>query len=157
MILDTSQFSNKRAIHDYIAKHQDKIIYSKKANRKNADTIESSFDIETKGAIKAYKPLTDAPDVLAVKAVINTTFLFDSHQDVHIDGIWKKSLKENKRIQHLKEHQSGLENIISDGDDLKAYAENYTFKSLGFNYKGETQALIFESNVRKDRNAFMHE
>ena len=32
---------------------------------------------------------TDATKI-KVKAIINTTNLYDSHQDVHIKGLWKK-------------------------------------------------------------------
>ena len=80
----------------------------------------------------------------------------DSHKDVHLPNIWKKSLKENKRIMHLQEHQSSsFDKIISSGDDLKAYTKTMSWKALGFNVDGNTQALVFDSTVKADRNKYM--
>lgn len=96
---------------------------------------------------------------IKVKAAINTTNLHDSHDDVHLPGIWHKSLKESgKSILHLQEHQAGLKTVISSKKDLKAYTEMIEWAELGFpQFKGETQALMFESNVRKSRNPYMFE
>jgi len=46
---------------------------------------------------------------------------------------------------HLQEHKSGsFDKIISSGADLKAYVKDYSWKDLGYDAEGETQALIFE-------------
>ena len=161
MIFDTSEFTSQKAIHDYLHKNVDKVLYAKKSDRKNADEIGCFFSpaIAEGSALKAIVNtiIEDAPDVLPVKVAINTTNLYDSHQDVHIDNIWKKALKENRFIQHLREHQGGFANVISDSEDLKAYTETMSFRDLGFKYEGSTQALIFDSKIKKNRNPFMHE
>lgn len=161
MRLDTSVFSRQKDIHEYLHRHAAKVIYSKKSDRKNSDTYKHVPGIiapEGSG-LKGINntPLDEAPDILEVKVAVNTTNLYDSHQDVHISGLWKKTLKENKYIQHLREHKSGFANVISDGADLKAYTEKISFKDLGFKYEGETEALMFDSNINKRRNEFMHE
>ncbi|WP_159522851.1 hypothetical protein [Sunxiuqinia indica] len=95
------------------------------------------------------------PDEIKVKVVINTTNLLDSHKDVHIPGLWHKSLKENKLIMHLQEHQMKFDKIISDGDDLKAYTKTYTWEKLGYEFEGDTEALVFESTIKRARNPYM--
>lgn len=162
MILDSEKYNGTKGIHEFISKNTDRIIACKKAQIKKADEI-SAFMLHEEDIgnlseiIKANKPIENPPDILPVKVAINTTRVYDSHGDVHIDGLWKKSLSENKFIAHIREHKWGLENIISDGNDLKAYTETIAFSKLGIRkYTGETQALIFESNVRKSRNEFMH-
>ena len=95
-------------------------------------------------------------DNIKVKVVINTTNILDSHGDVHIKGIWNKSLKEQKNLYLLQEHQMSFSKIITD--DLTASVKNMSFKELGFdNLEGETQALIFDANVSSKRNEFMFE
>lgn len=94
--------------------------------------------------------------VLNVKAVINTTNWLDSCLDCHMPGIWDKSLSENKMLMHVQEHNMAFDKIIADGADLKAYVKNMTWKELGFDYKGKTQALVFDSNVKEVRNPFMY-
>ena len=97
-------------------------------------------------------------DSVEVKAIINTTNILDSHGDVHLKGIWNKSLKENKRILHLQEHKSNeFDKIISSGEDLKATTKDYSWKELGYNVEGKTEALVFESKVKKSRNPYMFE
>jgi len=79
----------------------------------------------------------------------------DSHDDVHIPGLWTKSLKENKDIYHDQEHRGEFSSTIADYEDLKAYTQDFTWKELGQKWDGNTQALVFESTVKKDRNEFM--
>lgn len=93
--------------------------------------------------------------VLNVKAVINSSNWLDSCLDCHMPGLWTKSLSENKMLMHVQEHQMTFDKIISDGADLKAYTKNMTWKELGFDYKGKTEALVFDSMVKQSRNAYM--
>ena len=94
-------------------------------------------------------------DVLAVELVINTTNLYDSHGDVHIDGLWKKTLKEQRNLYLLQEHKMAFANIISD--DVKATAKTMDWSKLGYPYEGQTQALVFNTSIEKKRNPFMFE
>ena len=96
-------------------------------------------------------------EVIKVLAVINTTNYLDSHDDVHINGIWTKTIKENKRVLHLQEHKNEFDKIIASHSDLKVKTEIMKWSELGYNYKGETEALISDSNVKKARNSFMFE
>ena len=97
------------------------------------------------------------PSILRAKLVINTTNLIDSHMDCHISGIWKKSLQETKQLYLLQEHEMEFDKIIADSvvDELKASTETLSFKSIGFDYPGNTEALIFDVQIKKDVNEFM--
>lgn len=155
-------FENKNELLDYLSKNQNKLIAQKKATTKNGDEVLFSFSpefIKELGVTKAINnmPIEEVEEVLKVKAVINTTNWLDSHGDVHISGLWDKSLQENKFIMHLQEHEMKFDKIISDGENLKAYVQNFTWKQLGANYQGKTQALIFDSNILEDRNEYMYE
>ena len=139
-----------------LIENKDKIIKLKKAQIKHADGILIN-DLSVLKTVKKKELTTKAgsEDQVEVTAVINTTYLFDSHEDVHIDGLWNKSLAENRGIMHLQEHEMKFDKIISDGEDLKAYTVNVTWKELGFNYSGKTEALTFDSIVKKSRNEYM--
>lgn len=102
-------------------------------------------------------PMVPPDAVLNVKAIINTSNFMDRCNDCHIPGLWSKSLSENKMLMHLQEHEMEFEKIIADGVDLKAYTKNYTWKELGFDYKGKTEALVFDSVVREARNPYMYD
>lgn len=97
----------------------------------------------------------EAPDFLEITSVINTTNWLDSHKDLHLPGLWKKSLKENKDLYLLEEHNMSFKGIIADGDDLEAYTKTMLWKEFGLKIPGETEALIFKSIVKKGRNPYM--
>lgn len=141
---------NKKEINE-IVKNKDLIIKQKKANMKEADVI-SIKDIST---IDVIKKKSMNKNQVEVTAVINTTNLFDRSGDVHIDGLWNKSLKESRGIMHLQEHEMKFDKVIADGSDLRAYAIKIAWSELGFNFDGFTEALIFESIVKRSRNEFM--
>lgn len=135
-----------------IVKNKAILIAQKKAAIKYADGCAYDSSI----AVVANKAeINEDTTELTVQAAINTTNILDSHDDVHIKGLWKKSLKENKMIMHLQEHKMTFDSIISDGKDLKASAKSMTFKELGYKFEGETQVLFFESIVKQDRNLYM--
>lgn len=155
----------RKELFEHLIKNKETLIAQKKAEMKKADGfsfVQVADDVNYKATTtdksvvyKANEPVAEDVDELKVVAVINTTNWMDSHKDVHLPGIWTKSLKENKNIMHLQEHELKFASIISDGDDLKAEAKDYTWRELGYDYEGKTQALVFTSKVRKDRNAFM--
>lgn len=140
-----------------IVANKDIIMAQKKATIKHADGIMGDVfapEIDKAMVVKSDTEATD-PNTLTAKLAINTTNILDSHSDVHIKGLWNKSLKENKMVMHLQEHQLQFDKIIADGKDLNVSAKDMTFKELGFKLDGSTQVLFFESTIKRDRNLFM--
>ena len=72
--------------------------------------------------------------------------------DCHMKGLWKKSLSEQKKLKLLKEHKATFENVISD--QVTATAKTMTWKSLGYDMEGSTQALIFDATIKKSVRLF---
>ncbi len=158
--IEMPTFTKQKDLLKFLVENKSTLITQKKYYPKYADSIEAAPMTKTTkdSAYKSNEPINDPPGVLETKIIINTTNLMDSHDDVHFPGIWDKSLKENKNIMHLQEHEARkFSHIISDGTDLKAYAESFTWKELGFDWSGKTEALTFESSVRKSRNEYMHD
>lgn len=156
-------FENKADKFKFLHLNKSTLIAQKKSEVKLADAVEFVpmliIGAGKEGtSVKANEPIKDPPSVLNTELVINTTNLMDNHDDVHLPGIWDKSLKESKDIMHVQEHKSReFQYIISDGNDLKAYVKQFTWKELNADLPGSTQALMFDSQVRKERNPFMHE
>jgi hypothetical protein len=157
-MIELPDFLSKKELFDYLHKNKARIIAQKKANIKHADAINAYAPIALKSGqvIKSNKPLDiENLNEIKVRAIINTTKLIDSHMDMHVDGLWKKSLQENKMIMHLQEHVMKYDHIISEGEDLKAYTKEYDWKDLGFDFEGTTQGLVFDSLVKRSENEFM--
>ena len=160
MKIDTSKFATKEALFDYLRENKEKIMTAKKAEIKHADAvIMPFFETDTEQVEKAFR-IPASPDVLkqdkfTIKAVINTTNLLDSHGDVHIPGLWNKSVKENKMPFLLKEHNMKFDFVISD--EVKASVQEIEWKTIGQPYEGTTQALVYDATVTTGEAAGMDE
>lgn len=153
------KFDTQKELFDFLIENEHSLAAQKCSVIKFTDGFEAPSTILKEAGIGITKYAQSSnPDEITVKAVINTTGIMDSHSDVHIKGLWNKSLKENKRIMMLQEHKSNqFDKIIASGDDLKAFVKDFSWKDLGYNVEGETQALVFEAKVKKVRNPFMFE
>ncbi len=161
-LFDKSKFSTKKQMHKFLIKNKEQLLVQKKLSIKHADGFPfhgaSNIIFSKNKAFKSNELISDPSDDLGVSVVINTTNWFDSHEDVHIPGLWTKSLNENKNPMHVQEHKSSeFSKIIASGGDLKVYTNDTTWKDLGFNIDGTTQALMHDSIVRKNRNPYMHD
>ena len=137
----------------YLRENKQLLITKKKSALKFGDCVSALLTPENENVVKSID--NGKPEKFNVNVAINTTNLMDSHDDVHLPGIWNKSIKENKNVYLLQEHKMQFDKIISD--DLKVKAVTMTWKELGYNFDGTTQALIFSANIEKDRNEYMAE
>lgn len=150
--MEIPNFETKKELFEYLKANKTLLIKAKKeAGLKKSDPVLVSYSQDSANKAQPIDP--DKTDKLKVVAVINTTGIMDSHKDVHIPGIWKKSLQENKSIILLQEHKMDFDHMISD--QVKATAEDVQWSDLGFGFKGKTQALTFTAEIDKSDNAAM--
>jgi hypothetical protein len=147
-----------------VFKNRELIIAKKKNAIKHADVVINQYKEDSSKTETSFKAGVDLsennnPTVLTAKLVINTTNIIDSHMDCHIPGLWKKTLSETKVLYLLQEHDMEFDKIIADSvnDGLKAYTKNVSWSSLGYSFSGNTEALVFETQLKSDVNAFMFE
>lgn len=153
-------FSTKEEMFKALRENKDALIAQKKMITKEADTVRYSYiPMNEKGEAVKFNTLSEvdisAINTLKMSLVINTTNVMDSHSDVHIKGIWNKSAREKKDIYLLQEHRMTFANIITD--NVKASVKEMNWSDVGAKFTGTTEALVFEVEVDKNRNAFMFE
>lgn len=153
--IEIPNFAEKAELFAFLKRNKNALIQERKMFPKEADGL--AFVGISSGVGKAVMLDNPSKDILNVKAAINSTNLLDSHLDVHIPGLWDKTLKENRMMMHVQEHNMTFEKIIADGKDLRASVQNLPWKALGFDYPGVSQVLLFDSDVRKSRNPYMFE
>jgi len=157
-MISIPEFTDKKRMVDWLILNKSALIAQKKSAAKYADAVSSYFffvddkEIETKAAPETIP--ADATKI-KVRSIVNTTKLFDSHGDVHIDQLWNKSLKETKDHYLVKEHDFTFDGIISD--NVRAFVKQMSWKELGINYEGNTQALIYDSVIDKAESPDMFE
>ena len=153
------QFNSKEAIFKALKDNKEVLIAQKKNIIKQADAVifqaEVNKPTKEEGNKSEEKSESEEIDRLKAYLVINTTNLLDSHGDVHMKGLWNKSVKEQKNILLLQEHHMSFDKIISD--KVKAQVKTYQWKDLGVSLQGETEALVFDSEINRERNPFMFE
>jgi uncharacterized protein (UPF0212 family) len=142
-------FSSKEDLFKALRENVDKIIALKKAAiQKSCDKGYPLFSFLTKefDATKADFQMQDG----FIYPVINSTRYLDSHDDVHFDGIWKKSLKEQQgKLFYVADHDLKLASVIAYPNNVKSFTANIPWSFVGKNYEGETEALIFQ--IAKDK------
>ena len=146
----------------WIRSNKGLFIKEKKASLKKADAVcFSNAFVNRMGEIsKGSDPISKDDNSLKNSTVINTCLWYDSHGDVHLPGIWNKSLSDNAKrsvndIMLLQEHKMAFDKIISDGADVYPYTKTMGWRELGVDFDGETEALIFDNVIKADRNPYM--
>lgn len=77
--------------------------------------------------------------------IINTTKYYDSHGDVHFDGIWGRSIKATVgKLHYVEAHSLKIADIIAWPENVKAFTADVPWSLVGKGYEGNTQALIYE-------------
>ena len=149
-------FTTKEELFKELRENKKALSAQKKIETKFSDPFAYSFAVNEKNeAVKSESVNVSDIKTLKIKAVINTTNLLDSHNDVSINGSWNRTTKNTKNIYLLQEHKALFTHIITD--EVEAKVEVFNWKELGFDYEGETEALVFYATIHKDRNPFMFE
>lgn len=140
--LPEREFSTKEDMFKALLDNKENIIELKKAEVRESDSL-TITPVASKGL-----NMKDG----YVYPVINTTLLMDSHNDVHADGIWNASLKQQQgKIFYLADHKLETTSVIAFPKDVKVMVKSMTWQELGYDYSGQTQALIFEVDKSKIR------
>jgi hypothetical protein len=140
-------FANSEDRRKWFKENKSLLMIEKKSTFKEGDISTYS------PSQQSTKAVNKNDNTLQVKAVINTIGVLDSHGDVHMTGIWNKTVNENKSPYLLQEHKMAFDSIISE--KVKPSVDVISWKELGVNAIGSTEALVFNAEIDKDRNTFM--
>lgn len=91
-------------------------------------------------------------NTLKIKCAISPSNILDSHGDVHIPGIWKKSMNENAYDLILEEHEMDFKHVIVDSisGDLKVYTEMISVKELMSKFKKSNKTEPLEDTHKTE-------
>lgn len=149
------KFASKEEMFFALKANVDKIVAIKKAAIKDSDPVEYSFRESKEEVSKGLAPavLKMLKDGDTIYPVINTTNWFDSHGDVHLDGIWDVSIQQQKgKLYYAINHELKLGSIISYPNEVDPMVKTLNWADVGENYDGQTQALIFAAQVTDKSN-----
>lgn len=145
------EFSDKEALFSEMRKNYNDLIAFKKAEiQKSCDkglaiTCRSLDANKLKNLVKSFT-IEDGYYYIAV----NSTKILDSHEDLHVDGIWNKSVKEQQGQNYLvADHELCIDDVIVRKEHVEMFVAQIPFALLGKEYAGDTEALIYK--IPKDK------
>ena len=149
--LNTESFSDKDALFLALKANKDAIIKAKKSTHKLSV-------YETLPVLSETSPsIPFATEEGYFYAIINSTNVMDSHNDVHTDSIWNKSaIEKNGKISYLVDHDFSVEGLVVHKSNVEIQLHKTTFKDLGYELEGNTTILVYkmrESDILHDKMA----
>ena len=113
------------------------ILSTVKDSEQNKALLERNLPLDTEEAV--YRTI-----------IANTYNYMDSHDDVHLNNVFKKSLEETKKLFLLHDHK--FEVTAQTGNILKAYEQDGRFIYYGLNSPLDTQALLLDVEIERAKN-----
>lgn len=147
------EFADKKEMFKALKANKDHIIGLKKAAIKFSDPV--GYEIKIKGDATKAEDGEDQAITFGSKvwAVINSTNWLDSHGDVHIDGIWDVSARDQKgKLYYIINHELELGKVISFPDEVEPSVKTVKWSDIGIDYPGTTQLLLFGATLTEASN-----
>lgn len=150
MKLILPDFATKRDLYGYLVEKKADFIGLAKMTPKHADAFGGNY-IEAKVSKEYSKEFNTDSDTAIKRTVIGNTYNWmDSHDDVHLSGVFSKSINERK-AWHLHDHLFQV--MAKVGRPEKIYEKYIDWVQLGVNKSGQTQALFMDSEILKEYNS----
>ena len=141
-------FDNKEDLFKALAENESVIIDAKKSEihksfEKGLQVVTDQSQIEKALSTEANKGIKFDNDYYYF--VVNSANILDSHGDVHVDGNWNKSVKDQQGKCYLVfDHSLKRSDIIAMKKDVQMLTAKLSWDLLGKSYEGETYCLIYK-------------
>lgn len=150
------EFETKEEMFKAIYADLPKIMESKKklqfsCNKNASVTLRPLNSLKLSEEVKASFQMDDAYYYI----VVNTTMILDSHDDLHIDGIWDESVAQDQGKNYLlADHYYSMMNTLVKKEHIEMVLIKLPFAALKQSYPGNTQALVYKFPKDKVINQF---
>lgn len=148
---EQKEFTSKEQMISFVKENLNQIMdFKKSVEQKSVDKgvavqCKSLNSVRMEIADKAIKPDKDYYYI-----AVNTTGILDSHDDLHVNGIWNKTLIDQQGKNYLVDtHELTIGTTIVRKEDIEMFVAKVTFSSLGMPFSGSTQVLVYK--FRKDK------
>jgi hypothetical protein len=148
-----------KELYKFLVDNKKALINEKKSLPvKFADSFIHSTKLQFKTKSGAFKDAmstdTEDPtdtDILRVEVIANTCMWMDSQSDVLLIDSSKRTIKNNKdMMQHIHDHIYQISAKI--GEVVNVELRTMAWKDLGVNIPGNTQVIVFITDVMKSYN-----
>ena len=139
-----TEFATKSEMFEALKANKELIIKEKKSQI--FKSCDKGSSIAVKGVkVDSLKGVKMSDDSYYI--AVNTTNVLDSHGDLHVKGIWNKSVKDQQGKNYLvTDHKMELSNVVAKKENVEMFVSDISYSSIGKGYEGSTQALIYKVN-----------
>lgn len=145
------EFKTTEEMFSCLKQNEERLVGLKKSKvYKSCEKGQISFlNVDTEKASGSVKASVSF-DPANIYPVISTTKYMDSHMDVHFDGCFNKTKKEQQgKVHYALDHELKWNSIVAWPKDVKMFTAMLDWGLVGKNYPGQTEGLIFE--IPKDK------
>lgn len=138
-------FKDKNELFCALKNREEKIISLKKGQiYKSNEKGSCVLPFNTKILGDATKSIDGAKEGY-IYPIISTTNYLDSHKDVHFNGCFKKTVKEQQgKVVYALDHELKYDSILTWEKGVKMFVDKIDWSLVGKSYEGQTEALIYE-------------
>jgi hypothetical protein len=142
-------FATKDEMFKALKANEEKLIAIKKAKvYKSCEKGQLSFLNLTKSNANTKANFEVKSDY--IYPVISTTRYMDSHKDVHFDGCFNHTVKDQQgTVMYALDHELKWNSILAWQKDVKMFVSPIDWVLVGKDYMGTTEGLVFE--ISKDK------
>lgn len=144
-------FKSNKELFRHLVENKEEIIKLKKSATKFTDVVNLIDIVEPVTKAKYPYENDEQKGVLKRTLLANTYNWMDSHDDVHLDGVFSNSIQQKgTKIFHLNNHQ--LDFSAKIGKVYSVEEREISWRELGQGKTGMTQGLFVGSEIRKSYN-----
>jgi len=153
MRIDKSKYNSKSELLQFIKANKSDLIEMKRNELKHSDHFGNSlFEEKTIKALNTNFKDDIESGVIKRTIIGNTYNYMDSHDDVHLNGVFTKSINERQnKIWHLHDHLHQVTAKVGTPTDI--YEKEVAWLDLGVQKSGNTMALFMDSEISKAKNS----
>lgn len=145
------EFDTKQEMFAALKANKQFLIDSKKAAIKFTDPVA----LYVKSAV-AEKAEGD-PEVVGIGStvypIINSCWFLDSHGDVHAEGLWNTSAKDQQgKIHYIINHDLEIGKVVAYPDDVELIVKTISWREIGYDIDGDTQVLMYGVKLTEAAN-----
>ncbi len=139
------EFETKRAMFSALKENKEKIISLKKSQVYNSCEKGGQVPLSLNGI--ATKGI-DGLEKGFIYPVISNTYYMDDHLDVHIKNSMNRTVEQQQgKVHYVVNHELKIGKIIAYPKDVEMFLKEVSWRELGKDYDGKTQALLFKTNI----------
>lgn len=140
------EYATKEELFKDLKDNQELLIDAKKSEIQKSCDKGESISCKTLDLLKFTDQLKGIKiDDNYYYIAVNSTKILDSHDDLHVDGIWKKSVKEIQGKNYLvADHELELMSVLARKEHIEIFTAKVPFSLIGKPYDGDTEVLIYK-------------